>query len=91
MSNPAQVTVGKAILTLIEDPEVFDMYKGTLGPIYLEIRQQPSSFWVGTIKSDCGLLMPSLRGYISPEAAAQQLEHQVETFVKQLTNLLPET
>jgi hypothetical protein len=92
MTKPTHVTVGKAVLALVENPEVFDKYEGTFGDLHLEIKQQPRSLWMGYIKSASGgvlrTLGPSYGCHPSPEEAAKQLELQVETFGRQLADLL---
>ncbi len=92
MTKPTHVTVGKAVLMLVENPEAFDTYKGTFDTLHLEVKQQPRSLWMGFIKSASGgvlrTLGPSYGCHSSPEEAAKQLELQVEIFSRQLAHLL---
>ena len=92
MTKPTHITVCKAVLTLVENPEAFDEYKGIFGSLHLGIKQQPSSLWMGYIKSASGSMLrtlgPSCGCRPSPEEAAKQLELQVEAFSRQLASLL---
>jgi hypothetical protein len=89
MTKPTHITVGKAILTLVENPEVFDTYKGTFDAIHLEVKQQPRSTWMGFLTAASGILVrtPS-PGYTSPGEAAERLEQQAVALQSQLADLL---
>ena len=91
MTLPTHVIVCKAVLILVKGAETFNTYKGTFWTLYLEIKEHPKFRWVGYIKSASGAIIGIIEdgyGCSSPEEAAKELEHQVESLSIQLAGLL---